>query len=491
APSLFNKSLDVLPLKLVAPPHLPANVQLLINTIPSLDIFATQILRIIVATPYQKILDLVANNDTLEGMSYQTLISMFDNIKNLYSSEDPFLSIEHLTFGMWKEGKQAPDFLLGKEDTIIATIRKVNLATFLNATLGTMDIGFYFLNESFLDVFCPGSSLDISKDINNLTQNSATTIKSSLSVPSASKSNVVESMPSVGKLSKSQATLYLELKTQAYISAIETNERTKESILEDIFPKNLEIFLIKRKNPIEKYLTPSELEFISRCQTRKEKLLNATIDEDLSEKYDWLAFLKDFFEFSKKLIGTLVWGSKSTFKNINTSTTTRDKSLQAPQKQPQTQVQQQSQSQSQLQSQSQSQSQLQSQSQSPKNYNPDLLPSEIQIQYRETTMQHQAAMRHLHRRPWIRSEELALKEGLKLKGPFWSEILELYGAGGSISEALKNRTQVQLKDKARNWKIFFLKNGIPVPDYLADVTGDLNRGGGTSQTRLKKGRKSA
>jgi len=61
----------------------------------------------------------------------------------------------------------------------------------------------------------------------------------------------------------------------------------------------------------------------------------------------------------------------------------------------------------------------------------------------------------------------------RVKGPHWSQILALYGAGGTVSEVLKDRNQVQLKDKARNLKLFFLKSGIDVPYYLQCVTGEL------------------
>lgn len=78
------------------------------------------------------------------------------------------------------------------------------------------------------------------------------------------------------------------------------------------------------------------------------------------------------------------------------------------------------------------------------------------------------------RRPWTNEEEKALMDGLdRVKGPHWSQILAIYGAGGSISEVLKDRNQVQLKDKARNLKLFFLKSGIDVPVYLQRVTGEL------------------
>ena len=61
----------------------------------------------------------------------------------------------------------------------------------------------------------------------------------------------------------------------------------------------------------------------------------------------------------------------------------------------------------------------------------------------------------------------------RVKGPHWSQILAMFGPGGTISETLKDRNQVQLKDKARNLKLFFLKSGIEVPYYLKFVTGEL------------------
>ena len=61
----------------------------------------------------------------------------------------------------------------------------------------------------------------------------------------------------------------------------------------------------------------------------------------------------------------------------------------------------------------------------------------------------------------------------RVKGPHWSQILAMFGPGGTIDESLKDRNQVQLKDKARNLKLFFLKSGIEVPYYLQFVTGEL------------------
>ena len=61
----------------------------------------------------------------------------------------------------------------------------------------------------------------------------------------------------------------------------------------------------------------------------------------------------------------------------------------------------------------------------------------------------------------------------RVKGPHWSQIHAMFGPDGTINKALKNRSQVQLKDKARNLKLFFLKSNIEVPYYLQFVTGEL------------------
>lgn len=87
------------------------------------------------------------------------------------------------------------------------------------------------------------------------------------------------------------------------------------------------------------------------------------------------------------------------------------------------------------------------------------------------------------RRTWTEEEEEALLKGMDhVQGPYWAQILELYGPGGKINEVLKDRTQVQLKDKARNLKMFFVRLGVEIPRVFQYVTGDYN-------TRKNSGRK--
>lgn len=91
---------------------------------------------------------------------------------------------------------------------------------------------------------------------------------------------------------------------------------------------------------------------------------------------------------------------------------------------------------------------------------------------------------HSTRRPWSPEEEKALMMGLDMvKGPHWSQILTLFGPNGSVSRILADRTQVQLKDKARNLKLFFLKTNSEMPYYLQCVTGELKTRAPTQAAR--------
>lgn len=91
---------------------------------------------------------------------------------------------------------------------------------------------------------------------------------------------------------------------------------------------------------------------------------------------------------------------------------------------------------------------------------------------------------HSTRRPWSPEEEKALMMGLDMvKGPHWSQILSLFGQQGRISTILADRTQVQLKDKARNLKLFFLKTNSEMPYYLQCVTGELKTRAPTQAAR--------
>ncbi|KAG7663908.1 TBF1 [[Candida] subhashii] len=494
---LANANLAALPLQIVAPDYLPPRIQLLINTLPTLDNLATQLLRIVALGPYQKIIDLASNPDTPAGATFRDLTSLFEFTKRLYSEEDPFLTVEHLAPGMWKEGEVTPSIFRNREQSIESTLRKVNLATFLAATLGTIEVGFFYLNESFLDVFCPFNNLDPVNALSNM----GTENRSLQSVGNAIGERV-------GKMLKQHSMLYLDLKTQAYISAIEAGERSREEILEDILPENMQEILLARR--AVKGLSPTEDDFIDRCKTRKEILLNYPSDKNISEEYGWFAFLKELFEYVSKNMGFLIWGKKGKVtatkergRKINTPHS--QETLEAAEKAAAAQAAADASVAAAAAAASRETMQRARENRPPtiplpseegvdlegpeyREITNTLLPSEIQEQQIHIRLNPGSAQKGTHRRPWTREEEKALRHALELKGPQWATILELFGHGGKISEALKNRTQVQLKDKARNWKMFFLKNGLPIPGYLQGVTGDLERDEKqkTSKTRSKK-----
>lgn len=459
--------LAALPLPIVAPDYVAPRVQLLVNSLPTLDNLATQLLRMVAVGPYQKVVELASNPDSAAGAAYRDLTSLFEFTKRLYLEEDPFLTVEHIAPGIWKEGEPTPNVFKSREQSIESTLRKVNLATFLVAALGTIEVGFFYLNECFLNVFCPPHGLDVENLMSNMSAEN-------MNLQSGANGDA-------GRLLKPQAQLFLDLKTQAYISAFEVGDRSREDILDEILP-DMEPILLTWRN--SRMLTPVEADFVSRCRARKDTLLRYD-GHSLSDEYDWFAFLRDLFDYVGKNVGYVIWGrrrrpaasgpvekrheqSSSNNYDYNYNETSAHS---APAAAPV----------------ARNAEQLGEIDEITRN----LLPSEIQEQQIHLRYNPNSTVRNPQRRPWTRDEEKALRQALELKGPQWLTILELFGAGGKISEALKNRNQMQLKDKARNWKMFFLKTGMPVPDYLQKVTGDLEREDRSREAKRSRSRKTA
>lgn len=507
----INAQLSALPLLLTAPDNLSFNVQMLVNTLPVLDNLSTQILRIIAKGPYQKIMELVSNRESYTGIAFGNLVELFETTKRIYNSEEcPFFTVENITFGMWKFGSPAPTFLRGREDTIEGTLRKVNLATFLLATLGLIDLGFFFLNEAFLDVFCPPQNLDPTESLSFIEDRN---IMDELSRDARFEARSTKHQKSQTKFLKAQAILYLELKTQAYISAIELGDRSKEDIIHDLFPENMDEILLRRKDPfyestggkIERnstLFTPAELDFLTRCDYRKQTLLKLNTDSSLMEKYEWIKFLNDLLEYVSKNVGFLIWGPKgkmtSELEKLNrlrqaSQLEVENDELEKMLKEDRSggntpnPVKKEQLKESNYNTESEKEVQSGEKSKDDlkivQNINADneypLGMSKVdfdKIEPRAKSAKKPKQNRpSTFRRVWTAQEEDALQEGLKLKGTRWTEILELYGPGGQINEALKNRSSLQLKDKARNWKLYYLKNGLPLPEYLANTTGDAEK----------------
>lgn len=487
-----NAQLAALPLTITAPDYLSFNVQMLINTLPVLDNLATQILRIVAKGPYQKVMELVSNRESYTGIAFGNLVELFETTKRIYNSEEsPFFTVENITFGLWKYGAEAPSFLRGREDTIEGTLRKVNLLTFLLATLGLIDLGFFFLNEAFLDVFCPPQNLDPSDSLSLLKNNE------NLSVFNKNdyNNNLNKLSKNQTKFLKSQAILYLELKTQAYISAIELGDRSKEEIIHDLFPDNMAEILLRRKDPyytghpIERnstFFTPAELDFLNRCEFRKQTLLSSKTDSSLMEKYEWIKFLNDLLEYVSKNVGFLIWGPKGKLSAeldkinslrqasiLNDAITVKKESDEVKMFTNESTDENNKRNHDEMKAEEVNTdinnlndintAELVNEKAVKKN--PPAPKAKRQRQNRPSTF----------RRVWTKEEEDTLKKGLELKGTHWTAILELYGPGGKINENLKNRSSLQLKDKARNWKLFYIKNNMTIPEYLKKKQGSLRK----------------
>jgi protein TBF1 len=121
-----------------------------------------------------------------------------------------------------------------------ATIRTTNLATFVSSVFGGQDVGFYELNDHFIETFVADGE----------------------------------------ELQKEPGMLYLNLKTQMYLSAIsqEEQEMTREEVLDDLFPGNLEEMLLARHSGTG--LTLDEMEFLKEAKARRDYLQNETGDID-------------------------------------------------------------------------------------------------------------------------------------------------------------------------------------------------------------------
>ncbi|KAI9803419.1 MAG: TTAGGG repeat binding factor [Piccolia ochrophora] len=469
------------------------NLHLRVQSLPILENLSSQILESLAKGSYQETLTVVTEPESAPGQAYASLKSLFDQTKRLYSNSEPFLSAHELS-------------LRDPEHRNI--IRKANLATFVSSVFGSHDVGFYYLNEYFLETFVPDG----------------------------------------GRLLKSQGGLYLDLKTQAYLSAMANGERTRDEILEDLFPNDLEDRLLSRR-PGARQLSPSEIDFVKRARSRRDHLLSVP-DEDealaaLPDKYVWEDFLRDVTNYISKSFDDLASSNAGSRARVSPYVNNHvqqsmpvvppvekrasdmqkeeahlqeilqahneeydsqvalnqevvERAAQAAQIALQNELLANSRKEEVLDEQGPNYdeeeapqpegdegSQLQNNAQTFGSvpevpYHTQTAPTQVLYERARLAAMAKASPNNRRaglpsqRRPWSQLEENALMAGLdRVKGPHWSQILAMFGPGGTINEILKDRNQVQLKDKARNLKLFFLKSGIEVPYYLQCVTGEL------------------
>ncbi|ODV91016.1 hypothetical protein CANCADRAFT_31808 [Tortispora caseinolytica NRRL Y-17796] len=325
------------------------------------------------------------------------------------------------------------------DPNFIAALRRANLVTFVAAVLGISRIGFFDLNESFIDVFLGLYG---------------------------------------GKLTKRLGLLYLELKTQAFIAARDQTPDNYESLLDELFPDRMGIEHISLSESFSRDLGSAESDFISQCQKRKEALKSLVeaeatkdhasedaakdaIGKELRTKYPWKDFVRIVLDMVSGNLQILLGSNplmQIYFPNTH-SPLIGDQSpnldndsigFQQPSLVTETMA-----------------------SPVPLPISPNGLPRTHTPQRRPKS---RYALGTGSRKHWTKEEEDVLVAAvIEVRGPHWSQILALHGPGGTKSEILKDRNQVQLKDKARNIKMSYLRNKAPLPPFFDAVTGDLRR----------------
>ncbi|KAH0367626.1 hypothetical protein KCU65_g4545, partial [Aureobasidium melanogenum] len=398
-----------------------ASQHLKLQSLATLDNLSTQIILNLAKGSLNDILLLTAGRDHEGSQAYFTRRTLFDQTRKVYAKNAVFIDMHTL-----------PAFTASQQEIV----RKANRAIFISSILEGHDISFFDLDSRFMETFiCPGQ-----------------------------------------RLLKWQGTIFLELKTQAYIAALMNNDGPSDSLLDELFPNDLADQLLSR-HPDAPNLAPSEQDFLDRARARKQYLFDEPPYDaysTLPRKYGWHDFLREFAVALSKNVEAIINNPARTpvsqpgvispsFRGRGTPG--RFGSLSSPT----------------IGAQDPNGSHPTNAQQQPSPPQPDQEASENgqSKSSPKARSKPKSGASATQRQPWKQEEEDALMAGLaEVKGPHWSQILSLYGRGGSVSEVLKDRNQIQLKDKARNLKLYYLKMGKEVPECLRGVTGELRKRGG-------------
>lgn len=191
--------------------------------------------------------------DCEDRQSYLIQKDLFDQTLRVYGRETAFVNA--FSAQLFSSSQQE-------------VIRKANMATFIASMLGSHDVSLQDLNEHFLEIFVP-----------------------------------------IGhRMLKWQCTIFLELKTQTYISAVLNGEPNTALLLDELFPTTMNRLIIAR-HPDAAHLVPTEHDFVERLKARKQYLQEepeATATQILPSKYSWQDFVREFAMCIQKNVGTLV-----------------------------------------------------------------------------------------------------------------------------------------------------------------------------------------
>ena len=411
------------------------------QTVASLDNLATQILNTLLTGSLDEVVATVSQSGTAHGQAFSNLESMFHaSARSLpRDSSNLFIDTEQAQFIANGAGTAA---------------RKANLALFAMSIFKGRDIPFTDLDAAFLDMFMPTGTC----------------------------------------LLLNEGSLFLELKTQAFMAMSMGQSYPREN-LEQLFPRDLQLTILRRR-PDSHHLAATEQDFISRYTSRRQHLTSCCDDVDalnqLPARYSWNDLLGELRTCVNRNLEYLERVRPVSASTVSASTSDDPITKAALVAHAAISGQQGNNLYSptllQTPSMFESHKRKRSSGASDSSMSPESPNAPLHLQYRSHTVpapsksqspfasgaQRRISTTPNARRPWTPDEEKALMDGLeRVKGPHWSQILALYGTGGSISEILKDRNQVQLKDKARNLKLFFLKSGMDVPFFLQKVTGEL------------------
>jgi hypothetical protein len=196
---------------------------------------------------------MVSEPSSEDGQAYSTMRSLFEHTRRVYSTTTPFLSAGEL--GLTEPGQ-------------IDIIRKANITSFVSSIFGAQEVGLSDLNDHFLDIFVPEG----------------------------------------GRILKMQGALFLELKTQAFIAAIDRETGSKSELLYRLFPDDLGFKLLGRRKE-SRHLAPTETDFVKRAWSRRDILLAEADKPDasttLANRYQWETFLKDLSSYISKAFENL------------------------------------------------------------------------------------------------------------------------------------------------------------------------------------------
>ncbi|OCT44807.1 hypothetical protein CLCR_05689 [Cladophialophora carrionii] len=207
--------------------------------LPILDQQASQILAFLSRLTPAEAMGLSTRPNAASSRAYASLRAAFDRTRRLVSPGWPFL----------------PQHDLGLQDTNqIEIIRKANQAIFMSSIF-TGEIGLRDMDRSFLPVFVPEN----------------------------------------GGLLKEQGTMFLELKTQGFITAWRTGAAPPDLVMRDMFGPDLDKVLLARR-PGSTALTDTEREFLRMLNSRRGILESAvktkTLDQ-LPVTYKWEDFSRE------------------------------------------------------------------------------------------------------------------------------------------------------------------------------------------------------